>query len=117
MSEQDNPSTAGAAKPVGSIEDYAQFHNLLGDWMRARDYWQDDAAAQVVEKWQKFIAYIDGCLAAPALNPSEVPAIVRDAIEATFEQRPGYMTKVGAAVRAIKAADQQGALGEKGDEA
>lgn len=57
------PAAGAVQQPVGSIEDYSQFHNLLSEWMSARDYWQDDSAAPVLEKWQKFIVYIDALLA------------------------------------------------------
>jgi len=109
----DNPSTAGAAK--GGITDFERV--CLTELCNRIVVAKDEPIAISVEA----AGVIRRLLAAPALNPSEVRDQALAALK-TISEFPvtDLIANMDAwnmkniAIRAIKAADQQGALGEKG---
>jgi hypothetical protein len=121
----DNPSTAGAAKGGDTPR---------VDALMAR--WDDDGATRgsAFCELRNLARELESSLAAPALNPSEVRDEALEEAALTCEQigtdwldaddahknfAADYLAKAIRALKsaAIKAADQQGALGEKGGEA
>lgn len=99
------PDQASAAQPGASI-DTPEFARLLLAWHEARldNSNGTDVSAQANAIIRYVEAYVRHAIDAQRPVAAAVPDVVREALEATFEQRPGFLIKVSAAIRAIAAA-------------